>query len=114
MFERLTTWEIADRLKNDDNAAWTSSGSYALAEYLERFEEDTGEEMELDIVAIRCEFSEHANATAAAKELLTEDERQEITEDCTDEDEEEAAFLEYFRERETVIEHDDGIIIQSY
>lgn len=29
-----------------------------LFEYLERMEEDTGEEMELDVVAICCEFSE--------------------------------------------------------
>ena len=29
---------------------------YSMAEYLEEYEEDTGEELELDPVAIRCEY----------------------------------------------------------
>lgn len=33
-------------------------GQKALFEYLEQFEEDTGEELELDVIAICCDFSE--------------------------------------------------------
>lgn len=39
-----------------DNFSYEALGH--LFEYLERMEEDTGEEMELDVIAICCEFSE--------------------------------------------------------
>ena len=55
----LTTNQIADALKADNNANWSWNGSNALAEYLENYEEETGEEMELDIVAFRCTYSEY-------------------------------------------------------
>jgi hypothetical protein len=54
----LNTSDIARALKSDENAAWTWDGAKALAEYLEEYEESTGEEMELDLCAIRCDFSE--------------------------------------------------------
>ena len=36
-------------------------GKKALFEYLEQYEEDTGQEIELDIVALCCEYSEYNN-----------------------------------------------------
>ena len=62
----LSTSDIARALKSDENAAWSWNGAKALAEYLEEYEESTGEEMELDICAIRCDFSEYANLEAWA------------------------------------------------
>jgi len=38
---------------------FTSAGLRALFEYLEQYEEDTGEELELDVIALCCDFSEH-------------------------------------------------------
>ena len=61
MKETLNTHQVANALFKDENAAWTYAGALALAEYLEQFEDDTGEEMELDVVAIRCDFSEYAS-----------------------------------------------------
>ena len=54
----LSTYQIAEALFADETANWTRPASLALAEWLEQMEEDTGEEMELDVVAIRCDFSE--------------------------------------------------------
>ena len=34
-------------------------GLTALYEYLEQYEEDTGEEIELDVIAICCDFTEY-------------------------------------------------------
>lgn len=34
-------------------------GLEALFEYLEQYEEDTGEEVELDVIALCCEYSEY-------------------------------------------------------
>ena len=37
-------------------------GQLALFEYLEQYEEDTGEQVELDVIALCCEYSEHDSA----------------------------------------------------
>lgn len=57
----LNTYEAADLLLNDENANWTRSGSLAMVRFLEDLEEDLGEEIELDVVAIRCDYSEFAS-----------------------------------------------------
>ena len=40
---------------------FTCEGLNALYEYFEGYEEDTGEEIELDVIAICCEWSEYEN-----------------------------------------------------
>lgn len=55
----LTQHEAADMLMKFE-AFGTCEDAYSLcysmAEYLEEYEEDTGEELELDPVAIRCQY----------------------------------------------------------
>ena len=43
------------------NDSFTYEGLGALFEYFEGLEEDTGEEMELDVIGICCDFSEYEN-----------------------------------------------------
>ncbi|MHA2067720.1 MAG: hypothetical protein ACXABY_25440 [Candidatus Thorarchaeota archaeon] len=55
----LTQHEAADMLMKFEafgTGANAYSLCYAMAQYLEQYEEDTGEELELDPVAIRCEY----------------------------------------------------------
>jgi hypothetical protein len=40
---------------------FTYAGRKALFAYLEEYEEDTGEEIELDVIALCCEYSEYAS-----------------------------------------------------
>ena len=40
---------------------FTNTGLKALFDYLEQFEEETGHEIELDVIAICCEFTEYEN-----------------------------------------------------
>lgn len=54
----LTTSQVAHHLLRDENARWSYEGAYALAEHYESLEQE-GQEMELDVVAIRCEWSEY-------------------------------------------------------
>jgi hypothetical protein len=61
MRKTLSTYEIADLLIEDDNAFWSRSGAFALAEYLEDIEAVTGQEMDFDAVAIRCEWAEYSS-----------------------------------------------------
>lgn len=57
----LSTNEVVDQLLADDYANWTYYESLALAEYYERLEEDCNTEIELDVVAIRCEWNSYSN-----------------------------------------------------
>ena len=74
----LNTYDIANELRADENADWSRAGAFALAEYLEDLEEDTGEEMELDCVAIRCEFNEYDSLIECAKEYLSDERIAEV------------------------------------
>ena len=74
-----------------------------LFDYFEELENDTGEEMELDVIAICCDYSVDDCATIA----------QDYSIDIEDMDEDEAkdAVLEYLQDNTTVIgECDDGIV----
>jgi hypothetical protein len=104
MIETLTTYQIADRLLRDSNACWSRPGALALAEYLQSIEDDTGEQMEFDAVAIRCDFSEYPSAVDAHNAVT-------IGHDLTEDDEETA--LERMREIGQVIEFDGGVIVSN-
>lgn len=73
----------------------------ALFDYIEELESDTGEEIELDVIGLCCDYAEYADALDAAKAYNWEGE-----------DEDEA--LEWLRDRTTVIEFSGGIIIGQF
>ncbi len=101
MKQTLSTTQAAHILLADDNANWSYGGARALVEWFEELEE-VGVEIELDAVAIRCDFSEFNNAQEAAAEYSND----------PFESEEEA--LEFLRDETTVIEFEGGIIIQGF
>ena len=41
--------------------SFTYAGLSALFEYLEEYENETGEELELDVIALCCDFTEYAD-----------------------------------------------------
>ena len=116
----LNTYQIADALKNDTCARWSYNGSLALAEYLEELEESTGEEIELDVCAIRCDFSEYESALAAALEydwspeasILDDDDNLRPGDEVEEENEELA--LKWLENRTQVISFDGGIIVSQF
>ena len=56
-------FRIMKRLEN-----FSYAGRKALFAYFEEYEEDSGEEVELDVIAICCDFSEYASIEEAATE----------------------------------------------
>jgi len=114
----LSTSDITHALKSDENAAWTRNGARALAEYLEEYEESTGEEMELDVCAIRCDFSEHETALEVARDHGNDWAPEMFNDDGTEneefEEELEEHCLKWLRDRTTVIEFDGGVIVSSF
>lgn len=111
----LSTYEIADRIASDKNSSFSYDGAYAIANYLEEYEESTGEEMELDLVAIRCDFSEYKSLQEWAHDHFS-NAWQELgfdESDC-DDDEFDNAIREYLQDHTTLIEFDEGIIVQAF
>lgn len=108
MHQNLSTDEAATKLMEDQYAHWSWDGAKALIEYLEDLEDSLDKPIELDTVAIRCEFSEYDSALEAAEY------HNFIPPDDEDEDEIEAAALKYLEERTTVIQFDGGVIIQQF
>jgi hypothetical protein len=102
----LNTYDVANALAKDEYANWSQNGALALAEYLEEYEESTGEELELDPVAIRCEFSEYESVNEAAARYTGEFAGLSYTN--------EAGALEYLRDHTSVITFDGGVIIQDF
>ena len=112
----LKTSQAAGELMRDTNANWSRAGAYALAEYLEEYEESTGEELELDVCAIRCDFSEHSSLLdwahdyfSNALEELGFDETEE-----NDDDEVNDKIRSYIQDHGQLIEFDGGIIIAQF
>ena len=103
MIITLQTHEIVNRLLSDSNC-WTRAGAFALAHHLQEWEENTGEQMEYDAVAIRCDFAEYLTAVEAHNDTSSED---ELSED----DEEKA--LDWLRDNGQVIVFDGGVIISQ-
>ena len=59
MINTLSTTQAVQELMADENANWSFEGATALVEWIEEFEEDQGEPIELDVVGLRCEFAEY-------------------------------------------------------
>jgi len=115
MKKTLTEWQVADELKRDEYAGWSYEGAKALAAHLCQIDEELGEDTELDIVGIRCEWSEYASAQDAASRYSWEfpGDEDEIDPEELDALKEESA-LEYLHDRTQVIEFKGGIIIADF
>ena len=108
MKQTLTTNQAADLLVADDNAGWSYAGALALVEHLEAVENDTGEAIEFDRVALRCDFSEYESAREAAEEYGWE------PDEGADSDAAEESALEWLNDRTTVIEFSGGVIVRQF
>jgi len=124
MKKTLTTYDIAHELLADKYTSWSYAGAFALAEHLEEYEESCGEELEMDVVAIRCDFSEYsslqdwvdgyfADARQAADTIgLTLNEDGESFEE--DEDDIADAIRDHIQDNGQLIEFNGGIIVSSF
>ena len=105
----LRTTHAAHMLLEDKNASWSYDGAMALCEYLEELEEDCGEEIEFDVVAIRCDWSEYASLEEWAKDYGFEPETSP-----EDEREREEEIRDYIQDHGQLIEFDGGVIVSSF
>ena len=97
MKDTITEYQFVNEMAQEQHG-FSKEGAKALFEYFEAYEEDTGEQMEFDPVAIRCDFDEYENLKA-------------IQENYQD-----IETLEDLQNHTTVIEipNSDRLIIQAY
>ena len=121
MKKTLTTYDIAHALESDKYAAWSWNGARALAEYLEELEQDLGEETELDIVAIRSDFSESTSLRDwlmehhGAETLVFALQYSGIDLDGDEDDDEiDDLIRSYIQDHGHLIEFDGGVIVSSF
>ena len=98
MKETVNFSEFCDRFRDmNRNNNFTYEGKRALFDHLEEYEESTGEEIELDIINLCCEYTEYESL-------------KELQENYTD-----IESMEQLEEHTTVIKiDDDSFIIQGY
>ena len=114
MIKELTTYDIADALFSDEYGGWSRAGALALAEWLEDMEDATGEQTTLDVVAIRCDFSEHGSLQQWASDYGGLDCLElDTTEDTTDEELDEM-IREYINDHGFLVEFEGGVIVSSF
>ena len=82
------------------------NGRLALFDYLEELEDNTGEQIECDIIGFCCDFSEYESALEAIKDYNGG--AWEGDEKCEND------AREYFRDNTMLIEFEGGIIIQAF
>jgi hypothetical protein len=109
MKQTVQEHDFLDAFRNYGRAdQFSRAGLFALFDYLEGLENDT-EEQELDVIALCCDFAEYATALDAVEEYSNS-----YTPDEDDEEEREAAALNWLRDHTTVIEFDGGVIVGAF
>ena len=97
MIETVTEWRFINAFMKIRPDNFTPSGLHALYNHFIELEEDIGRQIELDVIAICCEFSEYKDFKELNKEY------DNIYDD-----------LEDLRGFTQVIEFDGGIIIEAH
>lgn len=118
MYQYVTFSDFVDAFHGHDrDNQFSYEGKKALFDYFNEFEESSGEEIELDVIAICCEWTEYDNATDAASEYpmfegMVFDENGDETETADDVEKKALAFLE---DRTTVLRlPNGGVVINEF
>jgi len=96
MIQQVYKGDFIDSLTSDEYASFTYSGASALYDYLTDLEEDIGEDIQFDRIAIRCDYSEYKTLD----EILNQYDN--------------INTLDELRDHTTVIEFDNGFIIRNF
>ena len=70
MIRRINSFDFVNAFKKSDTYKnqFSNLGLYYLYKHLESYEEETGQELELDIVAIACDFTEYEDINEAVND----------------------------------------------
>ena len=105
MKQTITEYQFVDSFRHAGRETqFTVPARRALFEYLEEFEEDTDTELELDPIALCCEWAEYWSALEAALAFGYRD----------GVDSKEETPLEWLQNRTQVIEFSFGVLVNQF
>jgi hypothetical protein len=107
MKKTLNTSEAIDYLLRDQYAGWSYKGAKAIIEHLEQLEIETGDEIELDPCAIRCDCAEYESLEVWADE-------HGFKPDGEDEEGREDSIRNYIELHGQLIEFPGGVIVSNF
>ena len=119
MFTQVNFTAFCDKFASMDRKDnFTYEGKQALFDYLEGYEDSTGEKIELDVIALYCEYTEYDSAWDAMEYYQPED-MPLMGEDGDDlleiQEKNEAEALRWLQDHTTVIDVEGGgVIIQDF
>lgn len=109
MKQTITRSAFIDAFRNAGRKdSFSYEGLCALFDWLEELGEETGQEVELDVIALCCEFSEYDSALEACENYDFEPDPDDVEDDQEDE------ALDWLRQRTAIITFPGGIIIQNF
>ncbi len=101
-----------DQYGRGDN--FTRAARVALFEYYEQLEEDLGEDIEFDCIAICCLWSEYDTPEAWAEDCGYHPASWTSYPDDYDDDAKLEQITEYLQDNTQIIEFDGGILVQDF
>jgi len=117
MKQSITFSQFVDSFSEERKNQFSYDGKKALFEYLEEYEESTGEDIELDIVALCCEYTEYDSVSDYLADYSTDIDRkdyeneEEYLEAVENEIADKTMFIPIHDYKGTKL---DSFIIQSY
>lgn len=108
----LSFGDFCDSFSESYSNNFTYSGKKALYDYLTQYEEDTGQEIEMDIVAFCCDYNEYSDIEEYIQNYNTDIDKS----DFDNEEDFKKAVIEEIQNKTTFIEIEgkEGFIIQAY
>ena len=96
---------------------FSRAGLSALFKHLEELERDLGEETDLDVIALCCDWTEYANPIEAAEAYgweAPEVEEGEERDDTSDRKALEFLQVEFLQDQTHVVEFDGGVLVLNF
>ncbi len=114
IYKQVNFQDFCNSFSDSYQNNFSHEGKYALYSYLEQLSEDTGENIELDPIALCCEYGEYESAIDCIHDCGYELPDTASADDTPDEAE--AKALEYLRDNTQVIEIEGStsIIIANF
>jgi len=110
MYQTVNFYDFERAFITADRDNFSYRGKKALFDYLEEIEAETEDGIELDVIAICCDFSEYKTALEALQDY---DRGVYESEEYDGVDAEEKA-LAWFEDQTTVLSFEGGVIIQAF
>ena len=89
-------YEFREGFRRADRDYYTPEGLQMLFDYLEQYEQDTGEELEFDVIAICCDYDENHWEDVAQNYSID-------LSDCEDEDDKIEAVRDYLNDHTSLV-----------